>query len=133
MSVSEQKKNLLVIDPDPEFCRSVRLFLEECFRVYTRQGLTYIDYAIILNRIDLILVEADFGSDRLIPLINSLRLNHPAVKVVVMYTFFPIDRNDEQSLASLADGLISKPFDVSELKTKLEKLLTTPAISSPQD
>jgi len=128
MSGPESKKNILVIDPDPELCTNVRLFLEESFRVYTRQSLTYIDYAVILNQIDLILIEADFGSDQLIPLITSLRQNQPRVKVVLMYTFFPIDRSDEKSLAALSDGLISKPFDVIELKTRLEKLLTNPAV-----
>ena len=117
------KKNILVIDPDEEFCANVRLYLEDSYNIISRQELEYIDYTIGLNRIDLLLLEAEYAGPNVLTLIKHLKRNHRNLKIIIMYTYFSTDKNTEQILAKDTDGLINKPFDVGILKEKLDKLL----------
>lgn len=121
---SPQRNNILVIDPDKEFCRVVRLFLEENYNVFTRQGMEYIDYSIILNKINLIILEADNADYNLVHFINKLRANHSNIKIIIMYTYFSADKPTERALARDVDDMIAKPFDVCLLKSKVDRLLS---------
>ncbi len=118
-----RKKRILVVDPDEDFCRNVRLYLEESYDVSARQGLEYIDYAILLNRVDLLLIEADFANNELVRSLQRIQKEHAHLKIVIMYTYFPSDKKIEQGLAKVADAMIAKPFDVFQLKTKIDGLL----------
>ncbi len=121
---SIQRNNILVIDPDKEFCKDVRLFLEENYNVFTRQGMEYIDYSILLNKINLIILEADNADYNLVHLIDKLRENHSNIKIIIMYTYFTADKTTERALARDADDMIAKPFDVCLLKNKVDRLLS---------
>ncbi len=121
-----EKKRILVIDPDEDFCRNVRLYLEESYEVTARQGLEYIDYTILLNRVDLLLIEADFADFELVNALQQIHKDYPSVKIIIMYTYFPADRKIERALVKIADTTIAKPFDVFQLKTKVDDLLQVP-------
>ncbi len=117
------KKNILVIDPDEDFSRNVRLFLEDNYRVIARQELEYIDYTIRLHRIDLLLIEAEYAGSDALSLINHLKASHRNLKIIIMYTYFSADKVTEKNLADCTDDMITKPFDVGLLKEKVDKLL----------
>ncbi len=117
------KKNILFVDPDKEFCKSVRLFLEENYAVTCRHGLEYIDYTILLKRIDLLVIDADFGGQKLAEVLAGLRHKHPLLKSIVMYTYFSSDKKEERIVSEEADDMIAKPFDVKVLKSKLDSFL----------
>ena len=119
----DYKKNILVIDPDEEFTRDVRLFLEETYIVNTRQGIEYLDYTIVLQKIDLLIIDAEFADKKFLDLLTQLKMNHPRLKIMIMYTYFSSDQDIEIALAKDADDLIAKPFDVAFLKSKVDKLL----------
>ena len=122
-AASLKRPNILVIDPDEEFCKNVRLYLEENYNVNARQGLEYLDYTILFNSIDLILIEADYADSNLVQLLERLKTNHPDLKIIIMYTYFPADKIVEKALAKDADDMIAKPFDVYQLKSKVDTLL----------
>jgi DNA-binding response OmpR family regulator len=117
------KKNILVIDPDEDFCTNVRLFLEENYRVTARQELDYIDYSILMNGIDLLLIEAEYAGTDVLALVKNLKKNHKNLKIIIMYTYFSSDKVTEKSLAAYTDDMINKPFDVDVLKEKIDTLL----------
>ena len=117
-------KTILVIDPDREFCDNVRLYLEEDYRVITRQGLKNMEQTILLHRVDLLIIDADYSLDHLIRLIGELRVRYPAVRIILMYTYFNADKEVERLLASDVDDVIAKPFDVGRLKAHIEDLLS---------
>ena len=123
--LSNSKKNILVVDPDKEFCKSVRLFLEENYTVTCRHGLEYIDYTILLKRINLLIIDADFGSQKLADMLSGIRRKHPVLKSIIMYTYFSSDKKEERIVSEEADDMIAKPFDVKVLKEKLDSLLTS--------
>lgn len=118
-----RRNNILVIDPDEDFCRDVRLYLEENYEVNTRQGIEYIDYTIILKKVDLLIIEADYADKNLLQLLEELKRNHAKIKIILMYTYFSSDKLIEQALANDADDMIAKPFDVAILKNKVDQLL----------
>ena len=124
MSVkSNSKRNIFVVDPDKDFCESVRLYLEDSYNVNSRQGLEYVDYTILLKKIDLLLIDADYVSQNLIGVLSDVRKKHNNLKIIIMYTYFASNKKDEVLLAKAADDMIAKPFDVQILKEKLESLL----------
>ena len=122
----DEKKHILVIDPDEDFCRNVRLYLEDSYNVTSRRGLEYIDYTILLYRINLLLIEADFADFELVNTLQRIRKDYPFLKIIIMYTYFPADRKIERALVKIADTTIAKPFDVFQLKTKVDDLLRVP-------
>lgn len=117
------KKNILVIDRDKEFYKNVRLYLEESYNLIRRQGLEYVDYTILLKRIDLLLIDADYFQENLSTFMNTIRQRHPDLKIIVMYTFFAGDKKEELEIADEADALIPKPFDVRILEERINSLL----------
>ncbi len=119
------KKNILVVDPDKEFCKNMRLFLEENYSVTCRHGLEYLDYTILLKRINLLLIDADFGGRKLADVLAQVHQKHPILKSIVMYTYFSSDKNEERTISEEADDMIAKPFDVKILKEKLDSLLSS--------
>ena len=125
---SSAKKNILVIDADEEFSRDVRLYLEENYHVTTRQGLEFLDYTIILKKTDLLILEADYADRNLLKLLEQLKQNHPAIKILIMYTYFQSDTLIEKALVNDADDVIAKPFDVVMLKNKVDQLLSQTAV-----
>lgn len=119
----KSKQNILVIDTDREFCKSVRLYLEENYNVHSGQGLDNIDDTILLKQINLLLIDADFANQNLASILAGIRQKHPQLKIVIMYTYFSSDKKEEFNIAETADGMIAKPFDVQLLKEKVDLLL----------
>lgn len=129
-AIKDHPKNLLVIDPDKEFSENVRLFMEQDYHVDIRQSLEHMDRTIILRRIDLVVIDAEYITRELLPLLKDSRLNHPGLKIIIMYTYLPDDKNLERGLIELADDVIAKPFNVDVLKEKIDHLLLLSKSSS---
>ncbi len=115
--------NVLVIDPDEDFARNVQLFLEDSYYVDTRQSTDQLDYTIILNRTDIIIIAVDSVDENFIKLIEQIHKNHRKIKIIIMYTYFSSEKGVEQKLMKYIDDMISKPFDVTLLKNKVDSLL----------
>ena len=121
--IDQKKLNVLVIDPDEDFARDVQMFLEDTYCVHTRQSIDQLDYTIILNHIDIIIIAIDSVNKDFLTLIEQLRTNHTNVKIIIMYTYISSDKEIEQKLIKYTDDMITKPFDVTLLKNKVDSLL----------
>lgn len=119
----DKNVKVLVIDPDKDFARDVRIFLEETYYVDTKQELDHLDYTFILNRIDVIILAVDSVGQNVIALLEQVRANHRKIKIIIMYTYFSSDREIEKTLVNYADDMITKLFDVALLKSKVDSLL----------
>jgi DNA-binding response OmpR family regulator len=119
----DKKLNILVIDPDEDFARDVQLFLEDSYYVDIRQTIDQLDYTIILNHTDIIIIAIDSVDENFIKLIEQIRNNHRKIKIIIMYTYISSEKEVEQKLMKYIDDLISKPFDVALLKTKVDSFL----------
>jgi DNA-binding NtrC family response regulator len=122
IKIFKKQKNILVVDRDKDFCKNVRLYLEQEYNIVTRQRLKYIDYSIILNKINLFIIDVDFNRKNLLEFIENLKLSHPRIKIIIMYTYFQFDKKTEKDLYQFVDDMIAKPFDVQMLKSKVDKL-----------
>ncbi|GEM_PF-6845713 len=128
--ISNRPKNILVIDPDKEFSENVRLFMEQDYHVDIRQNIEYIDHTIILRRINLVVIDAEYVTRDLVPVLNTIRRHHPGLKIIIMYTYLPEDKILEKDLIDLSDDVIAKPFNVDLLKDKVDHLLLQQKSSS---
>ncbi|MCD6375123.1 MAG: hypothetical protein J7L94_06315 [Caldisericaceae bacterium] len=117
------KKNVLVLDPDREFCKNVGMFLEDRFNVYIREDVESLDYTILLNQIQLMLVNVDNADAAFLEELSHIKKNHPEVKILFMYTIMPEKADIRLKIKKLADASIAKPFDVELLRIKMECLL----------
>jgi len=118
----QKKLNILVIDPDEDFARDVKLFLEDAYSVEIRSTLDQLDYTIILNQIDVIIIAIDSIDELYFQLIEQIRTNHVKIKIIVMYTYIATDKEIEHKLVKCTDDMITKPFDVILLKDKVDSL-----------
>ena len=119
----EKKLNILVIDPDEDFARDVKLYLDDSYHVQIRPTIDQFDYTIILNKIDVIIIAIDLIDNDFLNLIEQLRNNHTNIKIIIMYTYISSDKEIEQKMMSITDDMIAKPFDVALLKDKVDCLI----------
>lgn len=119
----DKKIRILVVDPDEDFARDIQLFLEETHSVDTRQEVDQRDYTIILDNIDVIILAVDALCQNVIALLEKIRGNHKKIKIIIMYTYFSSARDIEKILVNYADEMITKPFDVTLLREKVDLLL----------
>jgi len=115
-----KKVNILVIDPDEDFARDMQMFLEDTYSVDIRQSIDHLDYTIILNKIDVIIMAIDSVNVNILKLIEQLRKNHKKIKIIIMYTYISSEKEIEQKLMKYTDDIITKPFDVTVLKNKVD-------------
>lgn len=121
--IKSKNIKILVIDPDEDFARDVQMFLEDTYCVTTRQIIDLLDYTIILNNIDVIILSVDSVDKAFITLLEKIRRNHSNIKIIIMYTYLSSDRAVEKKLIEFTDDIITKPFDVTILKNKVDSVL----------
>ena len=121
--IKSKNIKILVIDPDEDFARDVQMFLEDTYCVTTRQIIDLLDYTIILNNIDVIILSVDSVDIAFITLLEKIRRNHSNIKIIIMYTYLSSDRAVEKKLIEFTDDIITKPFDVTILKNKVDSVL----------
>ncbi len=112
----------MVVTPDKDFCRSVRLYLEESYTVYDRRTLDKIDYAVMLRRIDMLVIDVDSMSSGVGSVLYELRKKYPSLVIIILYTYFA-QPQDEKQLAVISNEMLAKPFDVKLLKKHLDSYL----------
>jgi len=128
--IQNKKKNILIIDPDREFCKALSLFLQDHYNVEIRLNLKNIEPAIVLRRIDLLIINAEYSEQELFRLIETVRKKYPQLKIIIMYTVFPTDKISEQLLVRDSDAIITKPFRAEALREKMDDLLCCQAPTS---
>lgn len=124
-SPANKKKNILIIDSDREFCEDLRLFLQDRYNVNIRQSLKNVEPTIILRRIDLLVIDAEFAEEELIQFFETIRSKYPQLKIIIMYTVFPTDKISEHLLVRDSDAIINKPFHAEILREKIDALLSS--------
>ncbi|MEJ2542918.1 MAG: response regulator [Calditrichaceae bacterium] len=121
--IGERKINVLVIDPDEEFAHDVKMFLEDTYCVNIKPTIDKLDYSNTLDHVNVIIIAIEFLSKDFINLIEQLRKKHENIKIISMYTYITSDKELEHKLIEYSDDIITKPFDVTLLKNKLDSFL----------
>ena len=119
----KNNKAVLIIEGDKDLADSIKLYLEDSYRVYITKDPAQIGRYISRYHIKLILTDIDVASPELQKKLIHLKTSNPDVKIILMYMFLDEDEVQEQPFFKNADDYIFKPFDADVLKNKLDKLL----------
>ena len=122
MQQAEQNKAVLIIENDIDLADSIKLYLEDSYKVYITRDPAQISRFISRHDIKLILTDIEVVSPELKQRLIKLKTSHPDVKIILMYMFFDEDEIEDQSFFRNADDYIFKPFDANVLKNKMDKL-----------
>lgn len=125
------KKRILIVDDDEELCREMAFILED--EGYTTavafngwQGLELSGK----NKYDLYLLDVKMPGINGLELLKRIKGNNVGTKALIITGSLSIHEltgktvdNDCEAELQLADGLISKPFDVEAVLNKIKTLL----------
>lgn len=120
-------RTVLIIENDRDLAESIKLFLEDSYRVYVTRDPKKISDIIVRRNIQLVLTDIDIPNCELQQQLSMIKSAHPDVKIIVMYMFLDEEELMEQLLFQCADDYIFKPFDADVLKRKLDRLLPAKA------
>ena len=117
-------KAVLIIENDRDLAESIRLYLEDSYRVYITKDPSKVHDFITRHKVQLVLTDIDIPSSALQEQLSCIKSANPDIKIIVMYMFLDEEELMEQLLFQTADDYIFKPFDADVLKQKLDRLLT---------
>ena len=126
------KKKILMLDDDEELCEeTAEILIDEGYRVTTAfDGLTgkrlveKYDY-------DILILDVKMPGLSGLDILKSIKGQNKKLKVIIL-TGRPLSKNlqeersyedKEEDILRLADGIISKPFDIEILLSKIKELL----------
>jgi DNA-binding NtrC family response regulator len=113
---------VLVVDDKESVLNLLRAFLEPDFRVETASSARSALERALRDDVDLVLADVRMPDLSGFELLDVLKRDRPGVEVVLMSAFGGTDGATRALRAGAADYL-SKPFDQSELRTKVEKAI----------
>jgi response regulator RpfG family c-di-GMP phosphodiesterase len=126
-SMSAKHKNkpaILLLARDSDLAESIRIYLEDSYRVYYLSDIDGLDTCLRKYKIDILLTDLDKSSPGLLKELESVKSEYRRLRIMVMCMFLDDDEGKEQLLLKEADDHIFKPFNASVLKYKLDKLNT---------
>ena len=113
---------VLLLAKDKDLAESIRIYMEDSYRVYFISDPADLDACIRKYNIDLLLTDLDKSSPDLFQKLESVRSDYPQLRIMVMYMFLDEDEYREKLILKEADDHIFKPFSASVLKYKLDRL-----------
>ena len=119
--MSNQK--VLIIDDDVSVSTVVKLTLEDKYDVATTTCALSAYKYLSEDRVDLVLLDIKMPRVNGIEALLEIKKRHPET-VVVMMTAYASDDNVRNAMNLGAYGFIRKPFDVDELRTYVDKVLS---------
>ena len=120
-------RTVLIIENDHDLAESIRLFLEDSYRVYVTRDPNKICDIITRRKIQLVLTDIDVPNSSIQQQLSDIKSACPEIKIIVMYMFIDEEELMEQLLFQSADDYIFKPFDADVLRQKLDRLLPAKA------
>jgi DNA-binding NtrC family response regulator len=122
---------VLVVDDKESVLSLLRAILEPDFRVETASSSRVALERALRDDVDLVLADVRMPELSGFDLLDVLKRDRPSVEVVLMSAYGGADSASQALRAGAADYL-SKPFDQSELRSKVERLIERrPAPPSP--
>ena len=117
------EKKILVIDDDWSVSTGVRITLEDKYDVATADSASDAFDHLANHTVDLVLLDIRMPRMNGLEALKEIRKRLPEI-IVVMLTAYPTEENIKKSWESGANGFLSKPFDVDELRDYVDKALS---------
>lgn len=118
-----KKKRILIADRDKDVARSIGETLRDEYSVlYVRDG-RLIERVIRDSQVDLLLTDINLPNISFYSTLQKIKSEFPGVPVIIMYVYCDCPPEMEKNIRRLADATYLKPFDVMELKKRINELV----------
>lgn len=119
-----KKRRILVADGDREVGLSIQEYLKRDYTVYYVDNGKDILSTIEENNIELLITDIEIPNVYIYNLINQIKDKNPDFPLILMYVYCDYTQEMEATIRRLADAIFLKPFDMGELKKRIDFLLS---------
>lgn len=119
--MSENK--ILIIDDDRAVSTGVKMTLEDKYDVATSDSASDAFDHLAANKVDLVLLDIKMPVMNGLEALKEIKKRYPET-TVVMLTAYPTEDNVRRSMELGANGFLSKPFELDELRAYVDKSLS---------
>ncbi len=121
-----KKKNILIVDDDPNVLDLLKSGLEIMgYNVTACESAAEFERTLKSFRPDLILMDVSMPGEDGISLCRNIKTAKETADIpVIMLTAFSDERTFHDAMLFGANGFLSKPFDMPEVKKKIEELVS---------
>jgi len=124
------KKKLLILDKDKDICRGLEEYLKDDYDIFQCSNAENIINTIHENNIDLIITDIDLPNGYIYKFLDDLKSSALKIPVILMYVYFDCTQRMEDIIRNLVDAIFLKPFDLQELKKRIDLLLYPKAFAN---
>ena len=117
------ESRILVVDDDRSVSTGVRITLEDKYDVAIADSAADAFNHLAGHKVDLILLDIKMPHMNGLEALKEIRETHPEL-LVVMLTAYPSEENIQKAWESGANGFLSKPFALDELRDYVDKALS---------
>jgi len=119
-----KKKRILVADSDKDICRSLYEFFKDDYEVFLVYDGKDVLQLISENNIELLLTDLNIPNVYIYNLLNKIKEKFPELPIIIMYVYCDSTQEMEDTIRKIASAFFRKPFDLNELKKRIELLVT---------
>lgn len=119
--MSENK--ILIVDDDRAVSTGVKMTLEDKYDVATSDSASDAFDHMAKHKVDLVLLDIKMPWMSGLEALKKIRERYPEI-TVVMLTAYPTEDNVRRSMELGANGFLSKPFELDELRAYVDKSLS---------
>ncbi len=118
-----EKRRILVADGDREVGLSIQEYLKGDYVVfYVNDGKDILPI-IMEKKIELLITDIEIPNVYVYHLIHQIKDSDPDFPVILMYVYCDYTQEMEATIRRIADAIFLKPFDMRELKKRIDLLL----------
>lgn len=121
-------QKILVIDDEASTAYSIKAVLEDRHDVATATSALRAFKYLTEHKVDLILMDIKMPRINGIEALGKIKKSHPGI-IVIMLSAYASEDNKDKAMTLGAQGFISKPFDVNELRDIVDKAIRGQAIT----
>ena len=118
-----ERKRILIADGDREVGGSICEFLKSDYQVFYVSDGREILPAIRDKKVDLLLTDLDVPNVYIYHLLSEVKEKYPGLPVALMYVYCDYTQEMEKTIRRMADAIFLKPFDMEEVKRRIDGLL----------
>ncbi|GAB4335061.1 MAG: hypothetical protein Kow0037_14360 [Calditrichia bacterium] len=118
-----KRKRILIADRDKDVARSIGETLKDEYSVlYVRDG-RLIERVVRESQVDLLLTDINLPHISFYSTLQKIKTEFPGLPVIIMYVYCDCPAEMENNIRRMADATYLKPFDVVDLKKRIDELL----------
>ena len=102
----DPQKTVLILEKDNDLAKSIRLYLEDFYKIYIINQPKQLKEFTSLNLVDLIVISLDYNHSDLKGHLHNIKILNPGIKIFITYFYLDDDIQTEKSILNNADDFI---------------------------